>query len=190
MFCLQSETATTWLELVKANVNALLADHAHCEQKAAASAMSLINKYPSDPFLVPPMLKLAQEELEHFERVYLTLRARGGSLNYVDKDRYVVELLMLANKHGTECLIDRLLISSLIEARSAERFFLLAEHLEEVELREMYQEFAITESRHHTHFVTLAQHYAPAGEIKARLGHLAASEAEIVARLPVTARMH
>jgi tRNA-(ms[2]io[6]A)-hydroxylase len=67
MFCLQSDTDREWLDLVIANVDKLLVDHAFCEQKAAASAMSLINKYPNDAEQVASMLKLAHEELEHFE---------------------------------------------------------------------------------------------------------------------------
>lgn len=190
MFCLQSKTDTEWLALVLANVDKLLIDHAWCEKKAAASAMSLIGRYPNDRHLVPQMLKLAQEELEHFERIYTILAERGIPLNPIDKDPYVAELLPLARKHGSEALIDRLLISSLIEARSAERFFLLADHLEDPELRALYKELSTTESRHHTLFVTMANQYAPREEIKARLTELSRQEAEIVARLPVAPRMH
>lgn len=190
MFCLQSKTDAAWLELVLANLDLLLADHAYCEKKAAASAMSLIGKYPDDEFLVPKMIELAREELEHFQRIYDLLRARGGTLGVIDKDPYVGELLQLCRKHGVEALIDRLLISSLIEARSAERFFLLAEHLPEAELRAVYQELAATEAGHHTTFVNLAFHYATREEIKARLAELSQQEAEIVARLPVAPRMH
>jgi tRNA-(ms[2]io[6]A)-hydroxylase len=190
MFCLESTTDPRWIELVVAQTDRLLADHAYCEKKAAATAMSLIGKYPNDTFLVPHMLRLAQEELEHFERLYGVLVERGVELGYVDKDPYVGELLPLARKTGVEGLIDRLLISSLIEARSAERFFLLAEHLPDPALRELYQDLSVTESRHHTLFVTLASHYAPKDEVRARLKELAKEEAAIVARLPIAARMH
>lgn len=190
MFCLQSETDAQWLEVVLANVDKLLADHAYCEKKAAASAMSLIGRYHDDRFLVPQMLKLAQEELEHFERLYTILTERNISLGTIDKDPYVAELLPLCRKHGTEALIDRLLVSSLIEARSAERFFLLAEHLPDPELRALYKDLSTTEARHHTLFVNLANHYAPREEIKARLAELSTEEAAIVARLPVAPRMH
>lgn len=190
MFCLESSTDPRWVEVVTAHVDRLLADHAYCEKKAAATAMSLIGKYPDDTFLVPQMVRLAQEELEHFERLYGVLQARGLSLGFVDKDPYVGELLPLARKNGTEGLIDRLLISSLIEARSAERFFLLAKHLPDEELRALYQDLAVTESRHHTMFVTLASHYAPKEEVRARLKELAVEEAAIVERLPIAPRMH
>jgi tRNA-(ms[2]io[6]A)-hydroxylase len=190
MFCLQSETDQQWLELVIANTDKLLADHAYCEQKAAASAMSLINKYPDDAELVRQMLKLAHEELEHFELLYNMLVERGIPLGGIDKDPYVAELLPLCRKHGKEALIDRLLVASLIEARSAERFRLLAEHLPDPELRAMYKDLFVTESRHHTTFVNLAGNYAPRDEVKARLAELSTLEAEIVARLPVAPRMH
>jgi tRNA-(ms[2]io[6]A)-hydroxylase len=190
MFCLQSKTDDKWLALVIANVDKLLADHAYCEKKAAASAMSLIGRYPDDEFLVPKMIELAREELEHFERIYTVLRERGGSLGNIDKDPYVQELLPLCRKNGTEALIDRLLVASLIEARSAERFFLLAEHLPDADLRALYRELAVTESGHHTTFVNLAFHYAGREEVKARLAELSAEEAAIVERLPVAPRMH
>lgn len=190
MFCLQSKTDSRWLEVVLADVDALLADHAYCEKKAAASAMSLIGRYPDDAFLVPKMVELAREELEHFDRIYGILVARGAKLGSIDKDPYVQELLPLARKNGVEALIDRLLIASLIEARSAERFFLLAEHLPDAELRALYRELAETESGHHTIFVNLAFHYAPREAIKARLAELSAQEAAIVEKLPIAARMH
>jgi tRNA-(ms[2]io[6]A)-hydroxylase len=190
MFCLQSDTDQQWLELVIANVDKLLADHAYCEQKAAASAMSLINKFPNDPILVKAMLKLAHEELEHFELLYDLLQTRGIAMGHIDKDPYVAELLPLCRKHGQESLIDRLLVSSLIEARSAERFFLLADHLPDPEQRAMYKDLSVTESRHHTVFVNLAANHASRDEIKARLAELSDQEAAIVARLPVAPRMH
>lgn len=190
MFCLESTTDPRWLEVVIAQPDRLLADHAYCEKKAAATAMSLIGKYPDDTFLVPKLIDLAKEELEHFERLYAILKERGIPLGYVDKDPYVGELLPLARKQGIEGLIDRLLVSSLIEARSAERFFLLAEHLPDEELRALYKDLSVTESRHHTMFVTLACNYAPKEEVRARLKELATEEAAIVARLPIAPRMH
>lgn len=190
MFCLQSETDTAWITLVSDNLDKLLADHAYCERKAAASAMSLIGRYPDDTFLVPQLIKLAQEEMEHFERIYHVLMARGYKLGADSKDPYVQELMPLSRHGGIPGLIDRLLISSLIEARSAERFFLLAEHLPDAELRALYKDLAVSESRHYGFFVHLAAHYAPREEIEARLAELAAQEAQIVARLPVAARMH
>ena len=133
---MKSETEARWLEVVLADVDRLLADHAYCEKKAAASAMSLIARHPDDPVLVPAMLDLAREELEHFERLWHLLQARNIPLGAMDRDPYVSELMPLARKQGpSEALVDRLLISSLIEARSAERFFLLADHLPDPELR-------------------------------------------------------
>lgn len=190
MFCLKSETDRRWLDVVLADVDALLADHAYCEKKAAASAMSMIARCPDDEVLVPAMLDLAKEELEHFELLWKVLKARGVPLGPMDKDPYVAELMPLARKAGDEALIDRLLISSLIEARSAERFFLLAEHLPDPELRALYKDLAATESRHHTTFVNLAMNYAPREAVRARLAALSEQEAAIVARLPVAARMH
>ncbi len=190
MFCLQSGTDPRWTALVCDNMEKLLADHAYCEQKASATAMSMVGKYPDDAYLAPRMIALAIEELEHFQRIYDVIKARDWTLGHVDKDPYVAELLPLIRKHGDEHLIDRLLISSLIEARSAERFFILAEALPDAELRELYRDLAATESRHHTTFVSMASHYAPRDEVRARLNELAREEAAILARLPIAPRMH
>src|SRR5687768_9639532 len=100
MFCLKSETDQAWLDAVLADVDALLADHAYCEKKAAASAMSLIARCPDDEALVPVMIDLAREELEHFERLWKLLKARGVDLGPMDKDPYVAELMPLARKQG------------------------------------------------------------------------------------------
>lgn len=191
MFGLKAATPPTWLEACRGDVAALLADHAHCEHKAAASALSLLAKHPDDPALSEAMVALAHEELEHYQAMAQVVRARGERLGHADKDPYVQALLPLARRHGAaEALVDRLLISSLIEARSAERFFILAEGLDEPELRAMYADFAKTESRHHSTFLDLAFGFSPREAVKARFEELAAAEAEIMLARPPEPRMH
>jgi tRNA 2-(methylsulfanyl)-N6-isopentenyladenosine37 hydroxylase len=190
MFCLKSDTKKEWVEAVAADPKNLLKDHAHCENKAAASAMSLLAKFPNDKFLVKSMVALAHEELEHFEEIYDILEAKGWELGHMDKDPYVQQLIPLGRKNGKEHIIDRLLISALIEARSAERFSLLAEALEDPELKGLYKRLFTVEARHHSTFIELACHYDDREVIKHRLTELAIAEAKIVDEMPVMARMH
>lgn len=191
MFGLKASTPPSWLEACRADVGALLADHAHCEHKAAASALSMLAKHPDDAGLSEAMLALAHEELEHYQAMARIVHARGGRLGHADKDPYVQALLPLARRQGAaEALVDRLLISSLIEARSAERFFLLAEGLDEPELRELYADFAKTEARHHSTFLELAFAVLPREAVKARFEELAEAEASIMLARPPEPRMH
>ncbi len=190
MTCLKAPTDERWLEQVLRHTEQLLADHAHCEKKAAATAMSLIARYPDDRVLVRSMLHLAQEELEHFARLYAILEARDIPLGRIESDRYVKELLALCRQNGAEHLVDRLLVLSLVEARSCERFVLLARHLPDPELQTLYHELSFSEAGHHQLFVNLAGHHLPKSEVAARLDELTTHEAEILRRLPPGPRMH
>lgn len=190
MTCLHVPTPARWLEAVRADLDSLLADHAHCEQKAAASAMRLVARYPEEAPLVTSMVHLAHEELDHFERLYLLLVRRQVSLPRIQTDPYVAALLDLARKPDPEHLVDRLLIFSIVEARSCERFVLLAEALEDPELTTLYRELSYSEAGHHQLFVSLAGHYLPKEVVAARLEELLAAEAQIMCALPVLARMH
>lgn len=190
MTCLKAPTDERWLEQVLQHPERLLADHAHCEKKAAATAMSLIAKYPNDRVLVRSMLHLAQEELEHFARLYAVLEARDIPLGHMEPDRYVKELLALCRTQGTEHAVDRLLVFSLVEARSCERFVLLARHLPDPDLRALYHELSFSEAGHHQLFVSLAGHYQPKALVAERLDELTTLEAEILRRLPPGPRMH
>ncbi|HEY9856615.1 MAG TPA: tRNA-(ms[2]io[6]A)-hydroxylase [Stenomitos sp.] len=190
MTCLKAPTDDRWLEQVLRHPERLLADHAHCEKKAAATAMSLMAKYPDDRVLVRSMLHLAQEELEHFARLYAVLEQRNLPLGYMEQDRYVKELLTLCRPQGVEHTVDRLLVFSLVEARSCERFVLLAKHLPDPELQALYHELSFSEAGHHQLFVSLAGHYQPKTVVAERLDELTTQEAEILRRLPPGPRMH
>lgn len=190
MTCLENPTDSRWLEVVMSATDRLLADHTQCEQKAAASAMSLIAKYPSEPPLVRSMIHLAQEELDHFERLYKILEQSNISLGLIEADLYVKELLELNRPQGREHLVDRLLILSLVEARSCERFVLLANALPDPELKTLYHELSYSGAGHHHLFVSLAGHYHPMERVAERLDELVTLEADIVRRLPVSPRMH
>ena len=187
---LKAPTDPRWVPLALSHLDQVLVDHAWCEQKAAATAMSLIVKVPENRNLVVSMMHLAHEELAHFERIHKVLEQRGVPLGRMGADPYVKELLKLGRPSGEGHLIDRLLILSLVEARSCERFVLLAENVPDRELAELYHELSLSEAGHYRLFVNLACQISPREEVMTRLEALAEEEVKILARLPITPRMH
>lgn len=189
---LQAATPAAWLPAALAQLDAVLLDHAHCEKKAAGHAMALIAQYGDVHALVEPLVALAQEELRHFRAVFRLLRARGVTLTRDPGDPYVKTLLRGARDGPTQRLVDRLLISGLVEARSAERLALLAWGLPDVapELAPFYARLALAEAGHHRLFVRLASKVAPRAEVQARLSELAAHEAELMLAQPLAPRIH
>src|SRR6185503_4251396 len=140
-------TPAPWVDAVRADFDAFLRDHAACERKASATAMTLASHYRDKEELVTQMVDLACEELHHFRKVYACIVARGGRLGDDTKDRYVRELLGLARRAPEVYLLDRLLVAGVIEARGCERFHLLAAALEP-DLATFYADFARSEARH------------------------------------------
>jgi len=171
------------------DLDSLLNDHAHCEKKAAASALSLIVAYPDHDELVRRLSALAVEELQHFRLVHERLLARGRSLGGDKGDPYAKKLLSLARPNRGR-LTDRLLLLGLIEARSRERLSLLAENLLDLDLARFYQQLSEAEARHADMFRELAAVYDEREAVEARLVVLARAEAEIVANLPLLPRIH
>lgn len=197
MFRLNFATPFEWVARVETDPLALLSDHAHCELKAAASAQALIAKNPSRTVLVVRLTEVAREELEHFASVVQLLDARGGALGPLAPNPYAEALLarshdgrICASDARDEQLLDRLLVSSLIEARSLERFHLLATHLADRELADFYRGLIPAESLHQALFRELALSAYPAERVAVRLDVLAAIEGDIVAQLPFAVRMH
>jgi tRNA-(ms[2]io[6]A)-hydroxylase len=186
---LRSSTDPRWLEVAVADLDATLADHAHCEKKAAASALKLVADHPDAPELVRALARLAQEELQHFLAVVAELTRRGRALGSDEGDPYARALLGLV-RSGPHRLLDRLLVAALIEARSCERLALLAGALEHPRLRELYRRLARSEAGHERLFVDLARRHGAGADVDARLDALARAEARIVAALPLAARIH
>ncbi len=184
-----SPTNPRWLEVALADFDRVLVDHAHCEKKAAASAMSLVAAYPDRERLVRRLSALAIEELRHFRAVHLRLRRRGLTLGRNPGDPYAQALMRLV-RPGRGRLTDRLLVCGLIEARSRDRIELLANALPDSELAAFYGSLAEAEGRHADLFGDLAREYDDQGEAEARLATLVALEAEIMKRLPIEPRMH
>lgn len=190
MLRLRTQTPLDWLEPVFADFDAFLIDHALCERKASAMAMSFVAHYPDKLELVRAMIDLAQEELRHFSEVYALMEARRLKLGPDRKDGYVRGLLTAVRKDSREYLLDRLLVAGVVEARGCERFGLLAEHLQDSTLRAYYQEVTRAEARHHGLFVRLARLYYPDARVQSRLDELLDLESDVISRTPFTASLH
>ena len=128
MLGLKLPTDPRWVNIVESNISEILTDHAWCEQKAATNALSLIVNNPNYTDMVTKLIEIAREELEHFEQVHNLIKARGLTLGIERKDNYVNELYKFMQKGGSRksSLVDRLLFSAMIEARSCERFRVLS----------------------------------------------------------------
>ena len=181
----------------------ILQDHAHCEKKAASSALNMIFRYPEYPQLMMPMSALAREELEHFEQVVALIRLRGGEFVRQEPSPYAGRLMKAARKQEPARLLDILLLCSLIEARSCERMQLIARALADRgaaapghdmhDLFALYDGLLVSEARHHATYVDLARSCVKIdeAELQQRLAELAAHEASVIEAAPrEQPRMH
>ena len=187
---LTTPTDPAWGAFIAANFDEFLVDHANCERKASAFAMSLIVKYPDRSALTGTLIEIAREELDHFQQVFKLMAARGLSIGNDQPDPYVAELNALARHGRDERLIDRLLLAGIIEGRGAERFALLAETLVTPALKRFYQELANSEKKHSQQFVLMLRGLASESILDTRLEQLTAAEGAIVANLPWRAALH
>ncbi|MBS1938222.1 MAG: tRNA-(ms[2]io[6]A)-hydroxylase [Bacteroidetes bacterium] len=192
MLHLQLPTDPRWAALAKEDLHTLLVDHAWCEHKAASNAMSIVVRHPGLTDLVEELCRITQEEMAHFGMVVQRLRERGWALGPERKDGYVNELLAFVRKDGApeERLVDRLLFSAMIEARSCERFKLLSETAADPELRTFYRDLMESEAGHYATFIGLARKYGGRTDVDARWQAFLAYEAEVVARYGNSAEMH
>jgi len=178
-----------WIVQAVERFDEVLVDHAHCEKKAAAHALSILAAFPEVPGLPRAMARLAREEAGHLAQVLALMDRRGLSLGHDAGDPYAQALQKLVRTPHRERLLDRLLVAALIEERSRERLDLLARHLDDPELRAFYRRLADAEAGHGALFVRLARRSAP-DAAEARLGQLAQKEGEIVARIPIRPAVH
>jgi tRNA-(ms[2]io[6]A)-hydroxylase len=190
MLHLASTTAPAWTLRALAHLDEVLVDHAHCEKKAASTAMSLLFRYPERPELTLALSRLAREELAHFERVVGVLQARGVPLVHQRPAPYAAALLAAVRPTEPERQVDTLLCMALIEARSCERMQLLAEGCPEPAVSGLYRELLASEARHHAAYVELALLAAPAAVVEQRLRELAAHEASVLAVAGPLPRLH
>ena len=200
MLHLKCTTPKAWIETALANLDQVLVDHAHCEHKAAVTALALTSQYPDHLPRVRELAALAQEEAGHFADMVQICNERGLQLGRPPKDSYVKALLNQTRQGYLDHLVDRLLICSIIEARSCERLKLLAENLSDAALRKTYDSFWRAEAGHHMLFIRLAEEavvlHKPTSEKKAklivleRLEQLAEIEAAIVLNEPIRPAIH
>ena len=190
---LQLPTDPTWVKnVVESNIEELLTDHAFCEQKAASNAITLIVQNPDLSDLVQEMIALAQEEMEHFKRVHEIILQRGFVLGRERKDNYVGELQKFIVKGGgrTSQLVDRLLFSAMIEARSCERFKVLSENIGDIALAEFYYELMVSEATHYATFIRLAKKYADGIDVDKRWKEYLEHEAIVIQNYGKMERIH
>lgn len=180
-----------WLACAVEDTDALLQDHAHCERKAAATAMALVARHPDEPDLVIAMAELAREELAHFDEVHRRILARGKVLGPDPGDPYAQALVGQVRGTPRERLVDRLIVSALIEARSCERLRLLGDGHPDAELREMWMRFARSEANHGETFLKLARQLGTSrAAVDARFDALQAFERRWVDETPVRCAIH
>jgi len=182
MLGLKLATDPRWVNLVETNIPEVLTDHAWCEQKAASNAIYMVVNNSEREELVTDMLALAKEELEHFERVHEIIKKRGYKLGRERKDSYVNELYKFMQKGGSrnESLVDRLLFSAMIEARSCERFKVLSENVNDKELAEFYHELMVSEAGHYTMFLKYARKYSEKTDVDNRWKEWIEYEAQVI----------
>ena len=192
-FTLKQVTSSAWLETVMADFDNFLLDHASCEKKASGMAISMISHYPDKPELVREMLNLAVEELNHFRDVVRLILEKKLIPGSDQKDNYIHRLHKAMDKGKEAYMLDRLLIASIVEARGAERFGMIASALSEdrdPKLKRFYLAITDSESRHYQLFLTLAGIYFSETVITPRLNELLEIEAAIVRELPLRAALH
>ena len=173
-----------------ADFDSFLLDHAAAEKKASGMAISMLSHYPDRTELVAAMADLAVEELTHYREVVKWIHQRGLITAADEKDPYVLALRKSIRQGREVYLLDRLLTASIIEARGAERFALVADALEAGSLKKFYQSIARSEERHFELFLELARKYLEHDMIEQRWHELLDTEAAIVAALPIRAALH
>ena len=190
---LAAPSSASWLEQAIARPEELLIDHAHCERKAAGAALQLMFRYPSSETLAEALSPLAQEELEHFDRVLALLQRRGIALRPLPAPAYGSRLAAEIRRQEPLRQLDSFLVAGLIEARSHERMALLAEHSPDGELRQLYGELLASEARHFGLYWVLCERRWSREVIIPRLQELAAIEVEALSgqlERPEDVRMH
>ncbi len=182
-------TPDRWIENALENQTLMLIDHANCEKKAASTALSLINRYTDNFELLNKMSRLAREEMRHFEQVIALMKRRKIPYEHVSASRYAAGLRDLARKEDSAKLIDVLIIGAFIEARSCERFALLAPHLD-AELEKFYMSLLKSEARHYQDYLKLAKTVAGDQSIDDRIELIAERERELIESADTQFRFH
>ncbi len=184
------ETNPSWIQAVLSDFDSFLQDHAAAEKKASGMALSMLSHYPDRILLVTKMTDLAIEELIHYREVLRWIHSRGLVTASDTKDPYVLGLRQVIRKETNTYLLDRLLTASVIEARGAERFALIADAIDRPPLKNFYKSLAKSEARHYRLFLELAEEYFDSSVIELRWKEILNIEAEVVSKLPIRAALH
>ncbi|MDN3654886.1 tRNA-(ms[2]io[6]A)-hydroxylase [Ferruginibacter paludis] len=167
---LQLPTDPRWINLAEMQLEEILTDHAYCEQKAATTCITLIQRYSDKEKLVTSLSPIVTEEWGHFRLVLAELHKRKLQLGKQRKDVYVNKLIEFQQKGGSpdDRMLDHLLTMALIEARSCERFKRLSEGLNDAYMRRFYRRFMESEAGHYTLFIELAETYCKKDKVRKR----------------------
>ena len=184
---LKLTTDPRWVDLAAMSVEDILTDHAYCEQKAALTCISYIQRYPEKELMVTALAPIVTEEWGHFRAVLAELKKRGLQLGKQRKDEYVNKLIEFQKKGGNieDRFLDQMLTMALVEARSCERFKRLSEGLQDTYLRKFYRKFMESEAGHYTLFINLAEHYIPKTTVRKRWQEWLKYETDVVKNLEV-----
>lgn len=188
---LACDSSQEWLDAVLQDFDSFLQDHADCERKASAMAMSFVAKYPDRHAIIPELIATAIEELEHFQSVYQLLEERGIGLTHsIGEDPYVKALIKRCHSGREERFLDRLLIASVVETRGAERFRMVSEAQKDPEMHRFYKILWASEAKHGHIFVKMALNYFEKERVYDRLQWWVEQEAEVLQGLAIRAALH
>ncbi len=189
---LKVNSSQAWLDAVMGDFNTFLQDHADCERKASAMATSMIAKYPDRELIIPEMIETAIEELEHFQQVFALMQKRGVPLHTeMKEDPYMKQLVPLTQGGTNETrFLSRLLLGSIVEMRGFERFKMIADTLEDPEMKSFYKDLWTSEAKHGNIFVKLALHYFDEKMVYDRLHEMMEFEGNVINNLPIRAALH
>ena len=186
MLHLAAPTDDGWFDRIRDHIPTILLDHTHLEKRAGSTAMSMIFRYADKPSIARALSEVVIEEMTHFTRMVDVLEAREIDLVRLEPAPYAGHLARHARKQDPDALMDKLLVASLIEARSCERFQILADRVEDEELATLYKD----EARHHTLYTSLARQIFDPDEVNERLDELAALEVEALEQSAGLPRLH
>lgn len=186
LFC---STPSSWLEAAKQNIPTLLIDHANCEKKAASTALNLMYRYVDKPKLLLQMSKLAREELRHFEQVVTLINKRNLDYTQLSSSRYAGELRKSVRTFEPARLLDTLIVSAIVEARSCERFASLAPLLED-DLSRFYSELLKSEERHFRVYLDLAETISEDFPLKKRIEFFLEEDCRLIQSEDADFRFH
>lgn len=193
MLSLKEGTDPQWVRLVQQDIEEILTDHAWAEQKAASTAISIMVQFPEFSEVVAFAAEVAREELEHFQEVHNLILQRGFILGRERKDHYVHDLMTFFKKGGRsreQMLIDRLLFAAMIEARSCERFRVLADHINDEELSSFYRRLMKSEAGHYSQFLLLAKNIGGAEKVEEQWKDFLLHEEKVMAHYGKSVGIH